>query len=103
MGHESLLTVWSLNTLTVLGGSYLSAKPTSGTRSRRAAADVGAWSLIWSLIWSLMDPVSCVSCVSWMYSVYAAETHETFHWESGMRYHPFTKAPIRAQIEPISA
>lgn len=34
-----------------------------------------------------MDPVSCVSCVSWMHRVYAAETHETFHRESGMRYH----------------
>lgn len=33
-----------------------------------------------------MDPVSCVSCVSWMHWVYAAETHETFHQESGMRY-----------------
>ena len=33
-----------------------------------------------------MDPVSCVSCVSWMYWVNAAETHETFDWESGMRY-----------------
>jgi hypothetical protein len=39
-----------------------------------------------SLIWTLMDPVSCVSCVSWMYWVNAGETHETFHWESGMRY-----------------
>jgi hypothetical protein len=35
-----------------------------------------------------MDPVSCVSCVSWMDSVNAAETHETFHQESGMRYQP---------------
>jgi len=33
-----------------------------------------------------MDPVSCVSCVSGVYSVNAAEKHETFHWESGMRY-----------------
>ena len=40
----------------------------------------------WSLIGTLMDPVSCVSCVSWWYWVNAAETHETFHWESGMRY-----------------
>ena len=29
-----------------------------------------------------------VSCVSWMYSVDAAETHETIRWESGMRYQP---------------
>jgi hypothetical protein len=47
----------------------------------------GAHPFGWSLIWSLMDPVSCVSCVSWMCWLYAAETHETFHWESGMRYH----------------
>jgi hypothetical protein len=40
----------------------------------------------WTLIWTLMDSVSRVSCVSWMYWVYAAETHETFHTESGMRY-----------------
>jgi hypothetical protein len=33
-----------------------------------------------------MDPVSCVSYVSWVYCVYAAETHETFRQESGMRY-----------------
>jgi hypothetical protein len=39
-----------------------------------------------ALIGALMDPVSCVSCVSWMYCVNAAETHETFHQESGMRY-----------------
>lgn len=37
-----------------------------------------------------MGPVSCVSCVSWMYCVDAAETHETFNWESGMRYHAHT-------------
>ena len=37
-----------------------------------------------------MVPVSCVSCVSWMYCVNAAETHETFHQESGMRYHAHT-------------
>ena len=28
-----------------------------------------------------MDGVSCVSCVSWMYSVNAAETHETIYQE----------------------
>ena len=33
-----------------------------------------------------MNAVSCVSYVSWMYWVNAAETHETFHLESGMRY-----------------
>jgi hypothetical protein len=33
-----------------------------------------------------MSPVSYVSCVFWMYSVYAAETHETNYQESGMRY-----------------
>ena len=32
-----------------------------------------------ALIGALMDPVSCGSCVSWMYSVIAAETHETIH------------------------
>jgi hypothetical protein len=39
-----------------------------------------------SLIWTLMDPVSFVSCVSSWYWVSAAETHQTFHRESGMRY-----------------
>jgi hypothetical protein len=34
-----------------------------------------------------MDLVSCVSSVSSWNSVNAAETHETFHQESGMRYH----------------
>ena len=43
-----------------------------------------------------MDPVSCVSCVSWMHCVYAAETHETFHQESGMRYQHLSEAPIHA-------
>ena len=33
-----------------------------------------------------MGPLSCVSCVSWMYWLNAAETHESFHQESGMRY-----------------
>ncbi len=37
---------------------------------------------------ALMSPVSCVS---WMYCVHAAETHETFHQESGMRQ----EAPLR--------
>src|SRR5918996_3913956 len=49
--------------------AYLSARPEAGT-----------------LIGALMGPVSYVSCVSWMCSVNADETHETFHWESGMRY-----------------
>jgi hypothetical protein len=40
----------------------------------------------WTLIRTPMDPVSCVSCVSWRYPVNAAETHETFPSESGMRY-----------------
>ena len=31
----------------------------------------------------------CLS-VSWMYCVNAADTHETFHQESGMRYHAHT-------------
>jgi hypothetical protein len=32
------------------------------------------------------DLNSRVSWVSWMYSVNAVEIHETFHWESRMRY-----------------
>ena len=44
--------------------------------------------LAWSLIWTHIDPVSYVSCVSWMYSVNAVETHETVHSESDMRYQP---------------
>ena len=43
---------------------------------------------VWSPIWTLMDPVSCVSCVSPWCCGNAAETHETIHWKSGMRYHP---------------
>jgi hypothetical protein len=35
---------------------------------------------------ALIRPVSCVSCVSRMYSVNVTETHETIHVESGMRY-----------------
>lgn len=33
-----------------------------------------------------MAPVSCVSCVSWSHQLNAAETYETAHVESGMRY-----------------
>jgi hypothetical protein len=33
-----------------------------------------------------MDPVPCVSCVSFWHWMNAAENHETVHWESGMRY-----------------
>jgi len=42
-----------------------------------------------------MNPVSYVSCVSWMHWVNAAETHETFHRKSGMRYQirPFRPDP----------
>ena len=29
-----------------------------------------------------------------MYSLYAAETYETFHWESGMRYQVSSSGPI---------
>ncbi len=57
--------------------------------------------VLWSLIWTLIDPVSCVSCVSWMYSVNAAETHETFHQESGMRYQLVILGPIRTQLGPL--
>ena len=53
---------------------------------------------LWTLIWTLMDPVSCVSCVSWMYWLIAAETHETFHWDSGMRYQLSSSGPISTQI-----
>ena len=48
-----------------------------------------SWREPWTLIWTLMDPVACVSCVSSWYWVNAAETHETFRRESGMRYHPY--------------
>lgn len=46
---------------------------------------------LWTLIRTLIETVSCFSCVSSWYSVNAAETHETVHWESDMRYqiHPF--------------
>jgi hypothetical protein len=45
-----------------------------------------------------MDPVSCVSYVSWWYCVYAAETHETIHWKSGMRYQPAARPAGRARF-----
>jgi len=48
-----------------------------------------------------MGPVSCVSCVSSWYWVNAAETHETFHRESGMRYqlrHEVGTRGVRVQI-----
>ena len=51
-----------------------------------------------------MDHVSCVccvSCVSW-YWVDVAETHETFHSESGMRYQVSSTLSIRAQIDRTS-
>jgi hypothetical protein len=48
---------------------------------RRLSAD-GTWTLIRTLI----GPVSCVSCVSWGSFLNSAETHETLHSESGMRY-----------------
>jgi hypothetical protein len=35
---------------------------------------------------TLIGPVSCVSCVSWGSFLNSAETHETLHSESGMRY-----------------
>jgi len=41
-----------------------------------------------ALLGALMDLVSCVACVSSWYSVIVAETHETVHAESGMRYQP---------------
>jgi len=53
----------------------------------------------WTLIRTLIDPASCVSFVSWWYWVYAAETHETVHWASGMRYHPF---PLHLVVPPRS-
>ena len=48
-----------------------------------------------------MDPVSCVSCVSWMGWLYAAETHETFHQESGMRYQHSFRARFVRRIGPF--
>ena len=49
----------------------------------------GAWILIWTPYRSCL-----ISCVSWMHRVYATETHETFHQESGMRYQ-VPSSPIR--------
>jgi len=34
--------------------------------------------------------------------VNAAETHETFHWESGMRYQLALIGPIHGRIGPVS-
>jgi len=57
-------------------------RPTDLVRSQhRDGLEEGA------LIGALVDPVSYVSSVSWVARVNAAETHETFHYESGMRYH----------------
>ena len=52
-------------------------------------------------IWTLIDPVSCVSCVSWLHWVYAAETRETFHQESDMRYQVSSLGPVCAEIGPL--
>jgi len=62
------------------------ARPSAGSASTTPRGT--SWRRAWTLIWTLMDPVSYVSCVSWKYWVNAGETYETFHWESGMRYHP---------------
>ena len=45
-----------------------------------------------------MDPVSYVSCVSCVYWMYAAEPHETIHWESGMRYQLQTTTSCRLPL-----
>jgi hypothetical protein len=50
-----------------------------------------------------MDPVSCVSCVSWMHWVNAAETHETLHQESGMRYQVSSRADSENESGPLVA
>ena len=55
----------------------------------------------WTLIWTLIDPVSCVSCVSSWYWVTAAETYETFHWESGMRYQRDARPAPRKPWSPL--
>lgn len=60
----------------------------------RASAAI-ATGTVWTPIWTLIPPVSCVSCVSWVYSVNAAETHETIYRESGMRYHHSSPGPLR--------
>lgn len=41
-----------------------------------------------------MSRVSCVSCAAWMYWVNAAESHEIFHEESGMRLHHSSPGPL---------
>lgn len=40
----------------------------------------------WTHLWTLIGPASCVSCNSWCYPVNTAETHQTVHADSGMRY-----------------
>ena len=52
------------------------------SRLRRATPSPGSG----PLSGTLMGPVSYVSYVSWMHMLNAAETYETVHWESGMRY-----------------
>ena len=56
----------------------------SGTSNRRLVTGVA---MVHGGRWSPYRSCSCVSCVSSWYWVNAAETHETFHRESGMRYH----------------
>ena len=52
---------------------------------------------------TLIDPVPCVSCVSWMYSVNAAETYETVHWECGGFWPPRPGVGGRAGTERLGA
>jgi hypothetical protein len=70
----------------------------SATRCSGACRTTGPW----SLSWTLMDPVSCVSCVSSWYCVNAAETHETFRRESGMRYQHSSRRPDRRLDRAVS-
>jgi hypothetical protein len=65
--------------------------------ARRSSAD-GPW----SLVWTLMDPVSCVSCVSSCYCMNASETHATCHRESGMRYQHSSNRPDRRLDRAVS-
>ena len=61
-----------------------------GARCRRVTCGAARGDGALSWLDPYLDPygsrLMCLVRLSWMYSLYAAETYETFHWESGMRY-----------------
>ena len=77
----NFLTAWS-------AAGYGGATPRAGSRQRwlePPRPDRGGLPRPLTLMWTVTGPVSCVS--SW-YAMNAADTYETIHPESGIRYQP---------------